>query len=61
LEIIVNSYARLICSIKTLESRYKKGNPLVASEESARRYYSVKELSKLGMKNVFKPIYPPKQ
>ena len=61
LEIIVNSYARLIWSIKTLESRYKKGNPLVASEESARRYYSVKDLSKLGVKNVFKPIYPPKQ
>ena len=48
-------------ALKHWKAEYKKGNPLVASEESARRYYSVKELSKSGVKNVFKPIYPPKQ
>jgi hypothetical protein len=37
-----------------------KGNPSVASDESARRYYSVKEFSKSGVENVFKPINPPK-
>ena len=48
-------------ALKPWKAEYKKGNPLVASEESARRYYSVKEFSKSGVKNVFKPIYTPKQ
>jgi NTE family protein len=48
-------------SLKPWKEEHKKGNPLIASEESARRYYSVKEFSKSGVKNVFKPIYPPKQ
>ena len=39
----------------------EKGNPSVASEESARRYYSVKEFTKSGVENVFKPVHPPKQ
>jgi len=43
------------------KAEYEKGNPSVASEESARRYYSVKEFAKSGVKNVFKPIHPPKQ
>ena len=48
-------------ALKQWKAEYEKGNPLVASEESARRYYSVKEFSKSGVENVFKPIYPPKQ
>jgi NTE family protein len=47
--------------LKPWKAEHEKGNPSVASEESARRYYSVKEFSKSGVKNVFKPIYPPKQ
>jgi NTE family protein len=43
------------------KKEYEKGNPLIASEESARRYYSVKEFSKSGVEKVFKPIYPSKQ
>ncbi len=48
-------------ALKLWKIEHEKGNPLVASEESARRYYSVKEFSKSGVKNVFKPIQPPKQ
>ena len=48
-------------ALKLWKTEYDKGNPLVASKESARRYYSVKEFSKSGVKNVFKPIQPPKQ
>jgi|tagenome__1003787_1003787.scaffolds.fasta_scaffold20985701_4 NTE family protein len=48
-------------ALKPWKAEHEKGNPSVASEESARRYYSVKEFSKSGVKNVFKPIYPPKQ
>src|SRR6187401_2529866 len=46
---------------KQWKIEHEKGNPLIASEESARRYYSVKEFSKPGVEKVFKPIYPPKQ
>ncbi len=46
-------------ALKLWKAEYEKGTPLVASEESARRYYSVKEFSKSGVKNVFKPIHPP--
>lgn len=48
-------------ALKQWKKEYEKGNPLIASEESARRYYSVKEFSKSGVEKVFKPIYPPKQ
>ena len=48
-------------ALKLWKAEYDKGNPLVASKESARRYYSVKEFSKSGVKNVFKPIQPPKE
>jgi NTE family protein len=48
-------------ALKPWKAEHEKGNPLTASEESARRYYSVKEFSKSGVKNVFKPIHPPKQ
>jgi NTE family protein len=48
-------------ALKLWKKEYDKGNPLVASKESARRYYSVKEFSKSGVKNVFKPIQPPKE
>jgi NTE family protein len=37
------------------------GVPTAASEESARRYYSVKEFTRSGVEKVFKPIDPPKQ
>ncbi len=47
-------------ALKQWKKEYEKGNPLIASEESARRYYSVKEFSKSGVEKVFKPIYPPK-
>jgi len=46
---------------KQWKIEHEKGNPSIASEESARRYYSVKEFSKTGVEKVFKPIYPPKQ
>ncbi len=46
---------------KLWKTEYEKGTPHVASEESARRYYSVKEFSKTGVKNVFGPIHPPKE
>jgi predicted acylesterase/phospholipase RssA len=39
----------------------KGNNPYIASEEAARRYYSVKEFYKSGVKNVFQPMYPPKE
>ena len=45
--------------LKQWKKEYEKGNPSVASEESARRYYSVKEFTKSGVENVFKPIHPP--
>jgi NTE family protein len=48
-------------ALKPWEAEYEKGNHFVASKESARRYYSVKEFSKSGVKNVFKPIQPPKE
>jgi NTE family protein len=48
-------------ALKDWKLEHDKGNPSVASEESARRYYSVKEFSKSGVENVFKPINPPKQ
>jgi NTE family protein len=48
-------------ALKLWKAEYEKGSPQVASEESARRYYSVKEFSKTGVKNVFKPIQPPKE
>ena len=37
-------------ALKQWKAEYEKGNnPSVASEESARRYYSVKEFSKSGV------------
>ena len=48
-------------ALKQWKIENEKGNPLIASEESARRYYSAKEFSKSGVEKVFKPIYPPKQ
>ena len=39
----------------------KGNNPSLASEQAARRYYSVKEFLKSGVDKVFKPIYPPKE
>ena len=42
--------------LKQWKKEYEKGNPSIASEESARRYYSVKEFSKSGVENVFKPV-----
>ena len=45
---------------KQWKEEYEKGNnPSLASEEAARRYYSVKEFLKSGVEKVFKPIYPP--
>jgi predicted acylesterase/phospholipase RssA len=47
---------------KQWKEEYEKGNnPSLASEEAARRYYSVKEFLKSGVERVFKPIYPPKE
>lgn len=46
---------------KWREEKEKGNNPTVASEEAARRYYSVKEFLKSGVANVFKPIYPPRE
>ena len=47
---------------KQWKEEYEKGNnPSLASEEAARRYYSVKEFLKSGVEKVFKPIYPPKE
>ena len=49
-------------ALKQWKAEKVKGtNPLIASEEAARRYYSVKEFYKSGIKNVFQPIHPPKQ
>src|SRR5919107_3399288 len=48
-------------ALKQWKVEYAKGNPSIASEESARRYYSAKEFSKSGVENVFKPVKPPKQ
>jgi NTE family protein len=41
--------------------KVKETNPSIASEEAARRYYSIKAFYKSGIKNVFQPIHPPKQ
>lgn len=46
---------------KKWKEEYQKENPSVASEEAARRYYSVSEFSKRGIENVFMPKYPPKE
>jgi NTE family protein len=47
-------------ALKQWKAQYEKGNnPSLASEEAARRYYSVKEFLKSGVEKVFKPIYPP--
>ncbi len=49
-------------ALKQWKAEKVKGtNPSIASEEAARRYYSVKEFYKSGIKNVFQPIHPPKQ
>lgn len=49
-------------ALKQWKAEKGKGdNPSIASEEAARRYYSVKEFSKAGVENVFKPIHPPKE
>jgi NTE family protein len=49
-------------ALKQWKAEKEKGdNPSIASEEAARRYYSVKEFSKAGVENVFKPIHPPKE
>jgi predicted acylesterase/phospholipase RssA len=47
-------------ALKQWKVEKEKENPLVASEEAARRYYSVKEFLKSGVENVFRPIPPPK-
>ena len=47
--------------LKRWKIEHDKGDPLIASEESARRYYSVKKFLQSGVENVFKPINPPKQ
>ena len=46
--------------LKQWKIKLDKGDPSIASEESARRYYSVKKFSQSGVENVFKPIKPPK-
>jgi len=50
-------------ALKQWKAEYEKGNnpPSLASEEAARRYYSVKEFLKLGIEKVFTPIHPPKE
>lgn len=49
-------------ALKQWKAEKVKGtNPSIASEEAARRYYSVKTFYKSGIKNVFQPIHPPKQ
>jgi NTE family protein len=49
-------------ALKQWKAEYENGNnPSVASQEAARRYYSVKEFLKSGVEKVFKPIYPPKE
>ena len=47
-------------ALKQWKVEKEKENPLVASEEGLRRYYSVKEFLKSGVENVFRPIPPPK-
>jgi NTE family protein len=45
---------------KQWKEEYEKGNnPSLASEEAARRYYSVKEFLKSGVEKVFQPTHPP--
>ena len=44
--------------LKQWRAEKEKGNSLIASEEAARRYYSVKEFLKSGIERVFMPIYP---
>ena len=49
-------------ALKQWKAEKVKGtNPSIASEEAARRYYSVKAFYKSGIKNVFQPIHPPRQ
>jgi len=43
------------------KEEFEKQNPFAATQEGARRYYSVKEFLKSGVENVFRPIYPPKE
>ena len=45
-------------ALKQWRAEKEKGNPSIASEEAARRYYSVKEFLKSGIERVFTPIYP---
>jgi len=45
-------------ALKQWRAEKEKGNPSIASEEAARRYYSVKEFLKSGVERVFMPIYP---
>jgi predicted acylesterase/phospholipase RssA len=47
-------------ALKQWKAEKEKGNASVASEEAARRYYSVKEFLKSGVERVFIPVYPPK-
>ena len=47
-------------ALKQWRAEKEKGNPSIASEEAARRYYSVKEFLKSGVERVFTPIYPVK-
>jgi predicted acylesterase/phospholipase RssA len=47
-------------ALKQWRAEKEKGNALVASEEAARRYYSVKEFLKSGVERIFIPVYPPK-
>ncbi|HEY7571778.1 MAG TPA: patatin-like phospholipase family protein [Nitrososphaeraceae archaeon] len=47
-------------ALKQWRTEKEKGNASVASEEAARRYYSVKEFLKSGVERVFMPVYPPK-
>ena len=47
-------------ALKQWRAEREKGNASVASEEAARRYYSVKQLLKSGVERVFIPVYPPK-
>jgi predicted acylesterase/phospholipase RssA len=47
-------------ALKQWRAEREKGNASVASEEAARRYYSVKEFLKSGVERVFIPVHPPK-
>ena len=43
------------------KKEFDKNNPSAASEEAARRYYSVKEFLKSGADKVYSPILPPRE